>query len=340
MWEIALRVRVVTGTINRVDKFRWVLFVGSEPWERRRVELLFIVSVGFRLAVYPVESTQTRGSSEYTATTTTTTPTHAVCAQVPSTKCQCSSSFRISPKIFPFRTADVSSSVGGTNCVCMRLQSPLQDGVQYARVRRGEFVMCGFGGCSAPRKYRSGRGNEFVIKSGRTININCAVAVGSGYAGMDKMEHKNELSRPVEDGVSVTLLRCRPAFSGNRFHREISPAPGKLISVCRVASRPWIRNQNQIDRRLFAASPWSRTRLFVFVQRKTIERACIIAGTRRKESSMVGFIIDGRFGNCEMLLPVSSAIISIGHAAIQAGRDLIRRCGHVTPYVEQCVTKR
>jgi hypothetical protein len=55
---------------------------------------------------------------------------------------------------------------------------------------------------------------------------------------------------------------------------------------------------------------------------------------------MVGFIIDGRFGNCEMLLPVSSAIISIGHAAIQAGRDLIRRCGHVTPYVEQCVTKR
>ncbi|CAH1364098.1 unnamed protein product [Tenebrio molitor] len=35
----------------------------------------------------------------------------------------------------------------------MRLQSPLQDGVQYARVRRGEFVMCGFGGCSAPRKY-------------------------------------------------------------------------------------------------------------------------------------------------------------------------------------------
>jgi hypothetical protein len=34
---------------------------------------LFIVSVGFRLAVYPVESTQTRGSSEYTATTTTTT---------------------------------------------------------------------------------------------------------------------------------------------------------------------------------------------------------------------------------------------------------------------------
>jgi hypothetical protein len=87
-----------------------------------------------------------------------------------------------------------------------------------------------------------------------------------------------------QDGVSVTLLRCRPAFSGNRFHREISPAPGKLISVCRVASRPWIRNQNQIDRRLFAASPWSRTRLFVFVQRKTIERACIIAGTRRKES--------------------------------------------------------
>lgn len=38
-----------------------------------------------------------------------------------------------------------------------------------------------------------------------------------------------------QDGVSVTLLRCRRAFSRNRFHREISPAPGKLISVCRAA---------------------------------------------------------------------------------------------------------